>query len=345
MITVIIAGGSGTRLWPLSTPDYPKHLLKLIDDESLLQATFKRAQRLSDKIYVITEASHAHHVKEQLPELGEDSFIVEPGRRGTASCIVAALHKIQANHDTDEPIAFIHADHYIRDVNGFAASFKVAATESQKYKKLVLVGVEPTYPATGFGYIQKDKALDDSSLIYSVHSFKEKPAFEVAQNYLESGQYLWNCGYFIGSLSVFLQLMGKFAPDLKKDYELLLATKDEDSFKKTYLSFENNTIDYALIEKAQNLLVVPASFDWMDVGSFGDLHKASNTDELGNHKRGKVIEIDGVENSYIRSEDGKPIAVIGLDNIVVVDTPNGILVARKDLAQKVGDIAKKIQAS
>src|SRR5258708_6806050 len=125
MIAVIIAGGSGTRLWPMSTPDYPKHLLNLTGDESLLQGSYSRAKNLSDKIYVITEAGHAHHVKQQLPDLNDDAFIIEPGRRGTAGCIIAGLHHIQSRHNRDEPIAFIHADHVIRDIDGFKYSFKI----------------------------------------------------------------------------------------------------------------------------------------------------------------------------------------------------------------------------
>ena len=126
MIVVIIAGGSGTRLWPLSTSDYPKHLLSLVGDRSLLQSTYDRATHLSETVYVMTEAGHAHHVREQLPELADDSFIIEPGRRGTANCIIMALDVISRRHDSDEPIAFIHADHQVRDIEGFKRSFDIA---------------------------------------------------------------------------------------------------------------------------------------------------------------------------------------------------------------------------
>src|SRR3990167_8066077 len=161
MITVIIAGGSGTRLWPLSTPDYPKHLLKINGDEnSLLQNTYERAKRISSDTYVITEIGHAHHIKEQLPELGDENFVIEPARRGTASCIVAALVHIASRHGQDEPIAFLAADHFIRDNDGFAHSFKVAGDASVASGRVVLVGVEPDHPSTGFGYIQKDNLFD-----------------------------------------------------------------------------------------------------------------------------------------------------------------------------------------
>lgn len=346
MIIVIIAGGSGTRLWPLSTNQYPKHLLRLIDDESLMQATLRRAKHLSEvgKIYVVTGADHLHHVKEQLPEIAEENFIVEPDRRDTSGCFIAALHRIQARHDHDEPIAFMHADHYIRDVDGYVNSFKIAEEISRDQGRITLVGIEPTYPATGFGYIQKAHALNDEALVYEVVRFKEKPEFEQAQEYVHSGQYLWNAGYFVGSVATFLKTMEAYAPSLKQNYERLLATNDKTAYDATFLSFEKVAIDYSLMEHTKNLLVVPAAFDWMDIGSFADAHKASENDPVGNFVKG-YIEIDGVENSYIRNDvEGLPVAVIGLDNVVVVNTPNGILVARKDLSQNVKAIAQRLQA-
>lgn len=328
-------------MWPLSTPDYPKHLLKINDEhKSLLQNTYERARKISDDVYVITEIGHAHHIKDQLPELSDDNFVIEPARRGTASCIVAALSHIAERHDHDEPIAVLSADHYIRDVAGFEHSFRIAETASRQADRIVLIGVEPDHPAIGFGYIQKDKLFDEESFVFNVHSFKEKPEFNVAQKYVKSGKYLWNCGYFVGSVNTFKKSMGAYAPELLSEYEALLAADSPKKYESTYLSFENNTIDYALIEKVEDLLVVPASFDWMDLGSFNDMHKAVASDECGNHVHGESIRIDGVENSFVQNQEDKPVAVIGLDNVVVINTPQGILVARKDLSKQVGDAGK-----
>lgn len=342
MIVVIIAGGSGTRLWPLSTPSYPKHLLKVNgDDTSLVQHAYQRASSLTDKVYVVSEASHIQHVKDQLSAIPEERFIVEPARRGTAHCIVAALTEIGKNNPSDEPIAFIHADHYIRDIDGFAHSFRVADRVSRRHGRLVLVGVEPDYPATGFGYIQKGERLEGDEYVFNVNNFKEKPDHDTAQQYLNSGSYLWNGGYFVGSLDTFKQTMQTYAPDLLASYEKL-STAPEEAYQDTYLGFENVAIDYALIEKVTNLLVVPASFDWMDLGSFKDMYDAADKDDKGNHISG-TVELEGVDNAFVQNLEDKPVAVIGLDNIVVVNTPDGILVARKDLAQKVGDVSKRLQ--
>ena len=231
------------------------------------------------------------------------------------------------------------ADHYVRDIDGFTHSFRVASEVSQEKSSIVLVGVEPDYPATGFGYIEKGPVLDDQTFVFNVASFKEKPEYDTAMGYLKSGNYLWNCGYFVGSINTFKKAIETYSPELETSYQELLAANEE-NYQETYLGLENNSIDYALIEKVKDLCVAPASFDWMDLGSFSDLHKAVGGDEAGNYTTGKV-EVEEVENCLVENHEDKPVAVIGLDNIVVINTPNGLLVARKDLSQKVGDVSKR----
>ncbi len=345
MITVIIAGGSGTRLWPLSTPEYPKHLLKLTGNRTLLQTAYDRASRLGDTIYVVTEASHSEHVRQQLPELPHEAFLIEPGRRGTAHCIAFALDVIARTHDKDEPIAFIHSDHHVRDIDGFVRSFTIAARVSQANSEITLIGIEPTFASTGFGYIERDGVIDADMGVYNVESFKEKPDYETAQQYVESGRYLWNCGYFVGSVNTFLGEMQRSAPELQASFDTLAAVAEPatEEYNQAYLALDSQVIDIALIEKAKSLAVVSASFDWMDVGSFKDLHDVVPQDEQGNYFGGGNIYPIDVENVYVRNEENKPIAVIGLDNIVVVNTPDGILVARKDVSHRTGEVAKQLQ--
>jgi mannose-1-phosphate guanylyltransferase/mannose-6-phosphate isomerase len=345
MITVIIAGGSGTRLWPLSTPDYPKHLLKPLDDRSLLQHTYDRAKKLTDKVFVITDNSHVQHVADQLPELqvGE-TILSEPGRRGTASCIVYALAHIVQKHDASEPVIFMHADHLIRDTQSFVRSVKYAMANSKDRGRIVLLGVEPTYPATGFGYIERgeDVATDDRQSIFAVESFKEKPDIATANKYVVSGRYLWNMGYFAAPIEVFVQEMQKYAPHMHENMQKLIDAPDEKRAE-TYLAFEEETIDIALIEKVKELFVVPGAFDWMDIGSYTDLHAASPVDDDGNYMKGNVGFTD-VNGSYIVNQTETPVAVIGLDNVVVINTPEGILVASKAQGQKIKDVAKQLMA-
>jgi len=343
MITVIVAGGSGTRLWPLSTSDYPKHLLKVNSDRSLLQHTFDRAKQFGDMTYVVSHASHIEHVRQQLPELNDEAFIVESERRGTASCVLAAMARISKDHDVDEPIAFLWADHFVRDKEGFKQSFKVAGQASSAHKRIVLVGIEPDYPATGFGYIHKGSIADEQSSVWQVQAFKEKPDHSTAQQYLHSGEYLWNSGYFVASVAILQQAMTDYAPHMLTALEQLRVATTPEEYDQRYLALETITIERALTEKMQgDLLVVPADFDWMDLGSFNDLAKAVDSDDDGNFVSGHV-ELEEVENSYVDNHEDKPVAVIGLDNVVVVNTPAGILVTRKDLSQKVGDVSKRLQ--
>lgn len=346
MIVVIIAGGSGTRLWPLSTSEKPKQLLSLTSERSMVQQAYDRASKISDNVYVVTEASHARELREQIPELDDDRFLIEPGRRGTAHCIVFALDFIARHHDNSEPVAFIHSDHNVRDVAGFARSFSVAGKISSELQAITLIGIEPTFPATGFGYIERDGVIDSDRGVHRVERFKEKPDYETAREYLKSGNYLWNCGYFVGSVDVFLNEMSKSAPELRNSYEDLsaLPSHGDKEYNQKYLELDNQVIDTALIEKASNLAVVSAGFDWMDIGNFKDLHDIVDRDHQGNYLKGDNIHSIELENVYIRNEEPqKPVAVIGLDNVVVVNTPDGILVARKDVSAKCGDIAKKLQ--
>jgi mannose-1-phosphate guanylyltransferase len=343
MIIVIIAGGSGTRLWPLSTKSYPKHLLKLTNAKSLLQNTLARATKATslDNIFVIPEASHVEHVYKQLEELNKENVLVEPGRRGTASCVIYALSEIKKRNLPNEPILFLWADHLIEDDDAFSAIVLKAGEIAETEQKLVFIGVKPTYPATGFGYLECGDLAKNWQEVYKLASFKEKPNQETADKYFASGKYLWNTGYLVGTLAVFERELQAKSQQLWANYQKLLGAKEIDDI---YLGFESEPIDTALSEKVQDGLVVPGTFDWVDVGSFHDLHEVCTKDEVGNHATGKGIFVEGATNSFIRNETDIPVAVIGLDNVVVVSTPNGVLVASKDSAQKVGDVAKKIQS-
>ena len=347
MITVIIAGGSGTRLWPLSTSENPKQLLALTGERTMVQQACDRARQLGDEVYIVTEASHSDALRAQLPELPDEAFLIEPGRRGTAHCILFALDRIARTHENNEPIAFIHADHHIRDVKGFARSFAVAAEVSKAQNAITLIGIEPTFPSTGFGYIQRGESIQADAGTYGVVTFKEKPDYETAQGYVESGNYLWNCGYFVGSVATFVEEIQRFAPELESTYQRLaeIAEHGGEEYKAAYLGLDNQVIDIALMEKAKDLAVVSADFDWMDVGSFKDLHDVVPKNEAGNYVRGEAVYLVESENSYVRNEEiDKPIAVIGLDNVVVVNTKDGILIARKDMSARCGEVAKQLQS-
>lgn len=341
MIVVIIAGGSGTRLWPLSTHERPKQILSLVGSKSLLQTTYQRARQLTKNIYVIVEASHADAVRDQLSDVEDEKIIVEPSRRGTANCVLLALNYLKDRESANEPIAFMHTDHHIRDVRGFAQSFVSAETLAARHNQIVLIGVEPSYASTNFGYIERGEAVDHG---FRVASFKEKPDYETAKRYLSSGNYSWNGGYFVGSLSVFEKSIDSFAPELAENLRKIAGIKDVQSeeFATLYDTLNPDSIDYGLIERMNNLLMITANFDWVDIGSYRELHDVSDQDDRGNVVEGDV-HLEDAENTFVRNDEDKPVAVIGLDNVVVVNNKDGIVVVRKDISHKVGDVAKKIQ--
>jgi mannose-1-phosphate guanylyltransferase len=341
VIIVIIAGGSGTRLWPLSTTDYPKHLLSLTNDKSLLQNTYERVKDLADHIFVIPEKSHSKYVNQQLPELPRRNILVEPARRGTASCMVLALSEIKRRKLDDQAIFFLWADHLVQNRQAFAACARKAAKLAEKEQKLVFVGVEPKHPSTGFGYMQKGKRKDKD--VHELKQFVEKPDLKTAKHYLKSGQYLWNTGYLMGTIESFKRELREHAPRLWNDYQNLSSALLPTSRKRIYLEFVSESIEYALSEHIPDALVVSGGFDWADVGSFHDLHDVSKQDKGGNHISGEQIELESVTDSYVRNETDTPVAVIGVDNVAVIATENGILVTNKAQAQKVGDISKRLQ--
>src|SRR5579862_295215 len=340
VIVVIIAGGSGTRLWPLSTHDYPKHLLKLTNDRSLLQNTYDRVKDLSDEIFVITEKSHAKFVIEQLPYLARKNFLIEPARRGTASCFVLALSEIKRRKYKNQAILFLWADHLVTDTKGFRETAKKVAGLAEAENKLVFTGVKPTYAATGLGYIQMGKK---NAAAYELKQFVEKPDRKTAEKYLKNGKYLWNTGYLTGTIEAFERELREHAPRLWNGYLDLLETRLPMNRKKIYLDFVSEPIDTALSEHVPDGLAVAGEFEWADVGSFRDLHVVSKQDKAGNHISGDNVELENVTGSYVRNESEIPVAVIGVDNVAVIATENGILVTKKSDAQKVGDISKRLQ--
>jgi len=348
MIVLINCGGSGSRLWPLSTPEYPKHLLKIQGADgngSLMQNTYERVKNFADDVYFITEAGHAHYVEEQLSDVDGDHIIIEPARRGTASCIVYALNHIRERHDKDVPLVFINADHVIHDHDAFNEALKHAAKTSVEHEGITLFGVEPTYPATGFGYIEKGERVsaNGEKAVHEVSSFKEKPERKIAERYIREGNYYWNSGNFAAPLSVWVETMKNDSPDLHDAYCSLLNSKGDESKKESYLKFENNSIDYALMEPAKRLLVVPGTFDWVDIGSYQDLHTISHQDDNGNAIQGGKIATFDVTNSFVRNDTDTKVGVIGLDNVAVVVTDEGIVVTNRNMAQSVKEVSKELR--
>lgn len=340
---MILSGGVGSRLWPLSREHYPKQCLPLTDKEfSLLQNTVKRTNSLdvADPIIVCNE-DHRFLIAQQLQNLGvaKSSIILEPVGRNTAPAIALAALEAQHRNQDEALLLVLPADHVIRDVHAFEAAILHAA-EFAKEDKLVTFGVTPTRPETGYGYIRSGENND-------VAEFVEKPDLATAQTYLDSGRYLWNSGMFLFNAKTYLEELKSFRGDIfesvcaafkQRNQDIDFVRVDEKSFSEC----PEDSIDFAVMEPTRKAKVVPYSGDWSDIGAWDALYDYSDKDESGNVLIGDVMS-EGAQNSFVRSES-RLVAVVGVDNLVVVETADAVLIMNKDQSQDVKKIVKRIHA-
>jgi len=349
LMPVIVAGGVGSRLWPLSRQYFPKQFLSVASTNTMLQDTLHRIGNIDhvDPMLVCRE-EHRFIVAEQLRLSGRSSggIILEPFGRNTAPAIaLAALHSLKSGNDS--VLLVLAADHVITNIPKFERALSQGVAPAEK-GKLVTFGVLPSKPETGYGYIKKSSlrpSLGDN--VYSICQFVEKPDIETAINYVESGEYLWNSGMFMFKASRYLEELVKFRPDMYKACEqaMLGSETDEDFIRPEKGAFENcpeDSIDYAVMEKTEDAVVVPVDCGWSDVGSWSSLWDVTDKDAEGNVLNGEVMTHE-TTNSYIKS-DGKLIATVGLDSVVVVESDDAILVADKSKVQDVKKIFARLKA-
>ncbi|HKV31697.1 MAG TPA: sugar phosphate nucleotidyltransferase [Candidatus Dormibacteraeota bacterium] len=343
---VILAGGSGTRLWPRSREKSPKHLLTLQGEQSLLQSTVARVSRLTENVYVVTEQSQVKSIREQLPSLTPEQFIVEPARRGTASALGLAAVAI-AERDPQATMLSVHADHYLgHDEDAYLKTLDAEARWAEEKRSLVTVGLRPPYASTAFGYIQVGPPLDvdQAEAVHRVKAFVEKPDLQTAQRYVAAGDYLWNLGLFSWPVDVLFSEMAKHAPELYAGLEQVRharrAARPDDA-DRIYRTLPTAAIDYAVLERTSNLLVVGATFEWHDLGSWADLHDILQQDEAGNFVEGDSVLIDS-KNCMIHSPH-KLVAAVGLEDMVVIETDDAILICPKARSQDVKLIVDRLK--
>lgn len=339
---VIMAGGSGTRLWPLSRSTHPKQFLALHGDDTMLQATMRRLDGLAIKSTVtICNEQHRFFVAEQLREIDKlGSIILEPVGRNTAPAIALAALSLKA--DQDSILLVLAADHVIRDKGAFTKAVNDAIPLAES-GKLVTFGVVAHEPNTGYGYIKKGPLQGAG---FTVDKFVEKPSSEVAIEYIESGDYLWNSGMFLFKASRYLDELRTHCPDIYDACQLSMkdVTEDNDFLRVNKAAFDacpSDSIDYAVMEKTTDAIVVPMDAGWSDIGSWSSLWEISSKDERGNAVHGDVI-LHKSNNSYVRT-DGKLVAAIGVDDLVIVSTKDVLVVAHKDSDQDVKRIAEQLK--
>ena len=347
IIPVILSGGSGTRLWPLSRKLHPKQFIELVGSNTLFQEAVLRLPELVEEPIVICNEEHRFLAAEQLREIDRSasSIILEPMGKNTAPAIaLAALKSIRDNKNAI--LLVLSADHLIQDVGKFHQAVEFAEKQADQ-DKLVAFGITPNKAETGYGYIRVDDCQDEN--YFNIDEFVEKPDYETAQKYIDSGEYFWNSGMFMFKASVYLDELDKYEPEIlnacKKscqtefhDLDFTRLNKDE------FLRCPSQSIDYAVMEKTKKSVMVELDASWSDVGSWSALWDSQTKDNNNNFVFGDVI-LDKVNNSYIRSASNRLVSVIGVSNLVIVDTQDAILVADKSQDQLVKNIVQNLQDS
>jgi mannose-1-phosphate guanylyltransferase len=342
-----MAGGSGTRFWPMSREKRSKQFLPILDSKSLLQSTVDRFSHLikDDHIYIVARNCHQKILQELYFE--SQNLIFEPFERNTAPCIaLAALHLM--NKDPNAIMIVTPSDHLIRKHNRFRKAIAAAIRIADEKNGLVTIGIAPTHPATGYGYIQVDKILDSSyrGHTFSVKTFAEKPNIETAQRFLDSGDFYWNSGIFVFRAARYLTAVEEFLPDLYDgcmEIKNVIGTEKYDEvLTKVYKQIHPIAVDYGIMEKTNDIFLVKGDFVWYDLGNWDQVYRLSSKDKMGNAISGQALLID-THNSYVQGSDGI-VAVVGLDDVIVIQKDNALLICSRDKADEVNRIVDKLKS-
>lgn len=346
----ILAGGSGTRLWPLSRKQTPKQLLNLASDRSMLQQTIDRVRPLVpvERILVLTDPDHSELISAHIPEIPKENILTEPSARGTAPALGLAAFRLRSKLPGDTVMISLHADHVIALPERFRSALRTAITTARS-GRLVAIGVVPHYPETGYGYIERGTLL--ASLhelqVYRIAHFREKPPLAVAREYLASGHYDWNTGYFAWTLDTILRAFAQWQPTIYSQLASICAASESGDagaiLNNTWSQIERTTIDVGIMEKATNAAVVSCDLGWNDVGSWASLydmlpHDSNHNVILGN---GEHLEID-TRDCLIHSST-RLVVSLGVHDLIIVDTDDALLILPRERAQEVGDLVRGLQ--
>ena len=336
---ILMAGGVGSRFWPVSTTDLPKQFHDMLGSgDTLIQKTFSRLSKLIpiENILILTNERYNDLVLEQLPMVKQEQVLLEPAMRNTAPCILYASLKIQ-KQNPDAVMVVAPSDHWIEDEAAFSRNLQQCFDFCQKENALLTLGIQPTFPNTGFGYIEFDKT--DNNPIKKVNQFREKPDYETAKSFLSAGNFLWNGGIFIWSVKSITEAFEKFQPQMnalfQQGFESWNTNQEKQFIENHYIKAENISIDYAVMEKAKNVFVLPATFDWNDLGTWGQLHEKLDKDENNNGVINAKVVLENASNNIIRSDANKIIVVDGLNDYIIVDKEGILLIYPKSKEQDI----------
>jgi mannose-1-phosphate guanylyltransferase len=338
----ILAGGEGTRLWPLSRGHRPKQVLSLASQRSLIQQTVDRVLPLvpAERILVVTERSHADDLRAQLPDLPAANILVETSRRNTAAAMLLAALTLQARAPGATWVS-LHADAFILDDDEFRATLAAALDAASRGEHLVTTGIRPQFPSTAFGYIHQAERIGEAAgyPVFRVERFVEKPDLETARQYVLSGEYLWNPGVFAWRNETLLEAYRRYQPELLD----VLTSVPLDHIEQVYDQAPRQTIDNGIMEPADNVVTIPATFRWADIGSWSELWDALERDADGNVFRGGGRHLAVDSRNTLVYADSRAVATIGVVDLVVVETADAILVCPRDRAHEVRAIVRRLQ--
>jgi mannose-1-phosphate guanylyltransferase len=344
---ILMAGGVGSRFWPVSTTDFPKQFHDMLGTgDTLIQKTFSRLSKLIpiENILILTNEKYNDLVLEQLPLVKPEQIVLEPAMRNTAPCILYASLKIQ-KENPDAVMVVAPSDHWIEDEDAFSRNLQKCFDFCAKEDALMTLGIQPTFPNTGFGYIEFDKL--DNNPIKKVNQFREKPDYETAKAFLTSGNFLWNGGIFIWSVKAITNAFTHFQPVMNNLFLQgmdFYQTSDEKQFiAENYEKAENISIDYAILEKAQNVYVLPATFDWNDLGTWGSLHEKLDKDNNNNAVVNANVILENASNNIISAHGKKVIVIDGLNDYIIVDKDDTLLIYPKSKEQDIKNIISKLK--
>lgn len=345
---LIMAGGKGERFWPRSRVTLPKQFLSLTDDgKTMIQLTVERIRPLVEleDVYIATNKNYKELVKQQLPGLPEENILCEPVGRNTAPCIGLGAVHVAKKYD-DAVMIVLPSDHLIKHNDIFAETFTNACSLAEEGENLVTVGITPNYPETGYGYIKYDSTAKNGES-YPVQRFVEKPDLETAKSYLADGSYLWNSGMFVWRVSTILDCFKKYMPStydgLLKIKEAVGTPQEDTVLEKEFPNLESQSVDYGIMEKAENIYTLAGNFGWDDVGSWLAVGRIKQNDENGNVVNGNVVAVN-TKNCVIEGAD-KLIATVGLRDVVVVDTKDATLITTKENAGEIKQVLAKLRES
>ncbi|MDY0296115.1 MAG: sugar phosphate nucleotidyltransferase [Acidobacteriota bacterium] len=342
---LIMAGGQGTRFWPYSTPRRPKQFLSILGSEPLITRTFRRLERVvaRERIFVVAEEGYRGAVMDALPMMDRDNYIAEPMPRNTAPCMILA-NIILARRDAEARLLVVPADHHIMDEPTFARQMRVALEFAER-PVIITAGIVPDQPHTGYGYIRyaaaRAERFDDTEF-YRVEAFVEKPDATTAAGYLSRGGYCWNSGMFVYKLSHFRSLLERHAPEFARSYAALERASAEE-MPRVFAAIPALSIDYALMEKGAEAWMMPAAFDWNDVGAWASVHELGDRDAQNNVAGAGHVLLDS-RDCLIFSTLDTPVGVIGLEGVGVVQTAEGLLVGKLDQMQRVREVLRRLEA-